>query len=104
LDINVQKGVDIVFTPRAQQYLEKNNCKEITIEMLDISSCCIPVIAPPDVRRGMPREPKRFNLIEKDGLSIYYQRGLPIKPKVTIDVQGFGFIKLLKIVDWEIKF
>lgn len=97
-------GVNIVITPRALEYLEKNNDKDITIDAIDISSCCIPVLAPPDVRKGRPMKPERYHVIEKDGLSIYYSKGLPLRPQVTIDIQGFGFIKLLKIADWEVRF
>jgi hypothetical protein len=104
MDIIVQPEVNIVFTSKVKEYLEKNNIKEITMEAIDISSCCIPVVAPPDVRKGAPREPKQYLLIEKDGVNIYYQRNLPIRPQVTIDIQRFGFIKALKINDWEIKF
>lgn len=104
MELNLQTGVNIVITPKAQEYLKKTNCTEISIESIEISQCCIPVVAPPEVRKGKPIKPENFLLIEKDGLAIYYQRELPKRPQVTIDLQGFGFIKLLKLVDWEIKF
>ncbi len=100
----IHTGVNIVITTRAQEYLKKNNCQVITIEEIDISSCCIPVAAPPDVRKGSPAKPERYILLEKDGLSLYYSKGLPLRDKITIDVQGFGFIKILKIADWVVKF
>lgn len=97
-------GVNIVITSRAQEYLKKKNYQDITIEEIDISSCCIPVVAPPDVRKGSPAKPERYILLEKDGLSIYYSKGLPLKDRITIDALGFGFIKILKIADWEVRF
>lgn len=104
MDEAIPTGVNIVITPRAQEYLKKSNCQEITIEEIDISSCCIPIAAPPDVRKGRPAKLGRFVLLENDGLSIYYSIGLPIRDQITIDAQGFGFIKILKIADWEVKF
>lgn len=104
MDQNIQTEVNIVITPRTQEYLKKSNCQDIMIDAIDISSCCIPVVAPPDVRKGIPTKPERYRLIEKEGISIYYEKVLPLRSQITIDTQGFGFIKMLKIADWEIKF
>lgn len=103
MDQIIQTEVNIVITPRTQEYLKKSNCQEIMIDAINVDSCCIPIIAPPEVRKGMPMKPERYRLIEKEGISIYYEKVLPLRPQITIDTQGFGFIKTLRIADWEIK-
>ncbi|MDA8229088.1 MAG: CC/Se motif family (seleno)protein [Desulfitobacterium hafniense] len=104
MDFNLETEMYIIITPKALEFLKRNNTKNLYIQSVNINQCCIPVIAPPEVHKGVPRQPDKFRLKEMDGLTIYYDKGLPLKPKITIDVQGFGFIKALKIIDWEIRF
>jgi len=104
MPIEVKPEIKINITPRAKEYLERTGSKELYIELVEIKQCCIPLAAPPDVRKGRPAKPENFLKLEADGFTVYYDRSLIRRPEITIDVQGFGIFKGLVITDWEIRF
>lgn len=100
----INPSIRFEFTSRAQELIAKQGIKEITVNPVDINSCCIPVVAPPDVHKGKPKDLDQYDCFEHDGLYIFYNRTLTHPPEVTFDTQGFSFMKGLKITDWEINF
>ena len=104
MDLNLKTGMRIIITPKALELLQKANKREFYIERLVITQCCIPLATPPTVRKGSPRKPDDFYIINVDGITVYYDRNLISKPEVTIDAQGTGFIKGLYVSDWVIKY
>lgn len=92
------------FTPKAKEFLLQKQPPVLHIEAVEINQCCIPLVTPPQVRRGAPYKPEKFIPIEAEGITIYYDRELPKRPQITIDLQGVGFIKGLKISDWQIRY
>jgi len=96
--------MQINITNQAMDFLRKTNKSELYIEHIEIEQCCIPLIVPPIVRKGLPRKPDMFQTFEVNGITVYYDRRLMLKTKITVDTQGFGFVKGLIISDWEIKY
>jgi len=104
MDLNLKTGMRIIITPKALELLQKANKQEFYIERLVVTQCCIPLATPPTVRKGSPRKPDDFYIINVDGITVYYDRNLISKPEVTIDAQGIGFVKGLYVSDWVIKY
>lgn len=96
-----QPRVDM--TPKAQDYLRRAGVKDLYVEQVFIDQCCIPLVAPPDVRKGIPRKPEQFNPLQFEEFTVYYEKNLLAPPVITIDIQNYGFAKTLVIRDWKIK-
>jgi hypothetical protein len=94
----------INITQKAKDFLQKAKKIELYVERLVVSECCIPLSTPPSVRKGRPRKPEDFYPYEVEGITVYYDRNLINKPELTIDAQGFGFVKGLFVSDWVIKY
>lgn len=104
METHLEAEIQFEFTERAKEYLAKQGIQEITIKPVEINSCCIPVVAPPEVHRGGPKNLRDYQTYDWEGLRINYYSALAHPPKVSIDTQGFGFMKGLKITNWEIRF
>lgn len=96
-------AISFSFTPQAKEYILRNQPAIIYIQSTNLDACCVPVVAPPEVRRGTPLKPEKFILIEAEGITIYYDRFLPKRPEITIELYGVGFFKGLRIADWKIR-
>lgn len=103
-NVNLNIKTNIQLTPKAKEFLEKVGERELYIESVDIDHCCMPITAPPIVRKGKPLMPEKFEVIDADGYSVYYDRSLSHRPQVTVDVEGFSFTKRLGVTGWEIRF
>lgn len=96
--------ISFTFTPEAKEFLLQKQVASVQIESMDLDACCIPIVSPPHVRRGTPLKPEKFIPMEADGITIYYDRYLPRRPEIKIELSGFGFFKGLRVADWKIKF
>lgn len=104
LDLKSNMKMKINITQKAKDFLQKAKKIELYVERLVVSECCIPLSTPPSVRKGRPRKPEDFYPYEVEGITVYYDRNLINKPELTIDAQGFGFVKGLFVSDWVIKY
>lgn len=105
LENQAQKPLmSFTFTPEAKEFLNLKQAASVLIESMDLDACCIPVVSPPQVRRGTPLKPENFIPMEAEGITIYYDRYLPKRPEVIIELSGFGVFKGLRVANWEIKF
>ncbi|HVJ49467.1 CC/Se motif family (seleno)protein [Desulfitobacterium sp.] len=96
------QAISFTFTPKAKEYLLQKPPVSVYIEDMTLEACCIPIVSPPQVRRGTPLKPEKFISLEADGITIYYDRFLPKRPEITIELFGVGFLKGLRIADWKI--
>lgn len=103
MDIQDQ-SINFKFTPEAKEYLQQKESASVHIESQDLDACCIPIVSPPQVRRGVPLKPEKFIPMEAEGITVYYDRCLPKRPQLTIELYGVGFLKGLRVADWEIHF
>ncbi|ODA42287.1 CC/Se motif family (seleno)protein [Desulfosporosinus sp. BG] len=106
MDLNhtTSTKMKINITQKALELLQKAKKIELYIERFVVTDCCVPLSTPPAVRKGRPLKPENFYAFEVDGITVYYDRNLISKSEVTIDAQGFGFIKGLIVTDWVIKY
>ncbi|MHB1654197.1 MAG: CC/Se motif family (seleno)protein [Desulfitobacteriaceae bacterium] len=91
-----------VLTVKAQEYLNRAGVQNLYVEQVNIQQCCIPLISPPVVRKGIPLKPANFITSEYEGYTIYFAKNLQWPPVFTIDTQNFGIAKTLVIKDWRI--
>lgn len=103
LDLKSNMKMKIFITQKAKEFLQKARKIELYVERLVVSECCVPLSTPPNVRKGRPRKPDDFYAYEVGGITVYYDRNLINKSKLTIDAQGSGFFKELFVSDWVIK-
>lgn len=89
-------------TARAQAYLLHNGVTAVYVEQVNVQECCIPLISPPLVHKGVPPKPENFLTLEADGVRIFYDKDLLKPDQVIIDTQSYGFLKTLVIKDWPI--
>lgn len=101
MDIKNQ-AISFTFTPKAKEFLQQKQSTSVHIENMCLDACCIPVVSPPQVRRGTPLKPEQFIPMVAEGITIYYDRFLPKRPEITIELFGIGFLKMLRVADWEI--
>ncbi|TGE33672.1 CC/Se motif family (seleno)protein [Desulfosporosinus sp. Sb-LF] len=101
---NLISSIKFNFTQKAKEFLQKANKSALHIETMVVTQCCIPLSIPPTVRKGIPHKPENFHVFNVDGITVYYDRNLILKPEVTIDVRGLGFAKGLIVSDWVIKY
>lgn len=92
------------FTPEAKEFLAQKQTVSVHIESQDLDACCIPIVSPPQVRRGIPLKPENFIPMDVDGIIVYYDRYLPKRPEIKIELSGFGVFRGLRVANWEIKF
>lgn len=104
MELNLMTDIKFNVTQKAKDFLQKAGKTELYVEAVDIQQCCIPLVVPPTVRKGRPYKPEKFDVFDIEGITIYYDRNLIRKPEVTIDAQGIGFAKGLKVSNWEIKY
>ena len=104
LDLKANMKMKINITQRAMEFLQKSKKVELYVENIVVSQCCIPLSTPPTVRKGRPRKPEDFYPYDVEGITVYYDRNLINKSELTIDAQGFGFVRGLFVSDWVIKY
>lgn len=104
MNLTQNSSMRIKITQKAREFLQKSAKKELYIENFDVSQCCIPLATPPAVRKGRPSKPEKFNVYTVDGITVYYDQNLALKPEITIDTQGIGILKGLIVSDWVIKY
>lgn len=104
LNLKMNMSMKITITQKAMDFLQKANKQDFYVERVVVTQCCIPLATPPTVRKGSPRNPDDFYIIDVDGITVYYDRNLITKPEVTIDAQGVGFLTGLFVSDWVIKY
>ncbi|AHF06404.1 CC/Se motif family (seleno)protein [Desulfitobacterium metallireducens] len=97
-------AISFTFTPEAKEFLLQKQVASVHIESMDLDACCIPIVSPPAVRRGNPLKPENFIPMNAEGITVYYDRYLPKRPEVKIELSGFGLFKGLRVANWEIKF
>ena len=106
MDLNHKTSMKmkINITQKAMEFLQKAKKSAFYIERLVVTQCCIPLSTPPTVRKGSPRNPEDFHVYDVDEITVYYDRNLIWKRELTIDTQGYWFIKGLIVSDWVIKY
>lgn len=100
MDIFLQPRVEL--TPKAQEYLRRTGVKELYLEQVNIQQCCVPLISPPEVHKGIPSKAENFVTMTFEEFTIYYERDLKTPPVMIIDIQNFGFLKNLVVKNWRI--
>ena len=93
----------ISLTDAAQNYLRRGRVKNLYIADANIQQCCIPLIAPPVVHKGLPSKPEDFVPIEADGFTVYYEKTLLGPREFAIDLQNYLIGKTLVVKDWRVK-
>ncbi|MEA4901924.1 CC/Se motif family (seleno)protein [Desulfitobacterium sp.] len=105
LETHIQKPmISLKFTPEAKDFLFQKKVDSIHIISMDLDACCIPVVSPPAVRRGAPHNSERFITMDADGITVYYDRCLPKRAEIIIELSVVGFFKNLRVANWRIKF
>lgn len=94
---------EVLITDAAQTYLRRGGVTNIYVTETNVQQCCIPLIAPPVVHKGIPPKPENFVPLEAAGVTVYYERNLLGPKTFTIDVQSYIFAKTLVVKGWQVK-
>ncbi len=93
---------EVVLTDRAQAYLRRGGVQNLYVEDANVQQCCIPLIAPPVVHKGIPPKPENFIPLEANGWTIYYEKNLLGPKTFTIDIQSYVIAKTLIVKGWRV--
>lgn len=93
---------EVQISDAAQTYLRRGGVKNLYVADANVQQCCIPLIAPPVVHKGVPAKPENFVPLEADGWTVYYERNLLGPKTFTIDVQSYVVAKTLVVKGWRV--
>ncbi|MFO1441952.1 Fe-S oxidoreductase [Bacillus sp. Bva_UNVM-123] len=67
--------------------------RQLTVKILEVSSCCAPSVQEVVAVPGRPKTLHQFNELMIDNLSIYIQKTLYEHKKLSLTLSGFSFLK-----------
>lgn len=76
----------------SKKWLEAKG-NQLTIKNLDIKACCAPSVQEIVAIPGIPKPIHQYTEYKVDNLSIYMQKSLGKKEKLTLKLSGFSFLK-----------
>lgn len=77
-------------------YMKEKDETTLTVELETSDSCCIPASLP-HVKLGMPKDTHRFDLFEKDGITIYVYKGAVVKNALRIILRNYLLFKDIEV-------
>jgi hypothetical protein len=69
--------------------------RELTVKILEAKACCAPGVQEVIAVPGKPKKTEYFNQVNYEDLSIYVQKPLSGKEKLTLKLSGFSILKSL---------
>ncbi|MBU8879647.1 Fe-S oxidoreductase [Bacillus sp. FJAT-29790] len=69
--------------------------KQLTVKTIEVKGCCAPGVQEIVAVPGKPKSLNHYNEFIVDNLSIYIQKQIRGKEKLTLKLSGIGFFKTI---------
>ena len=73
----------------------KSKGNQLTVKTLEVKACCAPGVQELVAVPGKPKTLNQFNEVIVDNISIYVQKSIRGKEKITLKLSGFSFLKYI---------
>ncbi|WP_050182227.1 CC/Se motif family (seleno)protein [Domibacillus robiginosus] len=77
---------------KAKSWLESKG-KHLTVNTVEVKGCCIAGVQDLMTIPKKPKDLHRYNEFTVENLSIYVQKNIKVKDKISLKVAGVGFFK-----------
>ncbi len=68
---------------------------QITVKTIEVNSCCAPGVQELFTHQGKPKDLQNYEEFKDEDLSIFIQRGLTSKQKLTLKLSGISIFKTI---------
>jgi hypothetical protein len=92
--INADMKIEI--EDQAKKWIESKG-KHLTVKTVQVKGCCTVGVQELVAIPGKPKTLDRYNECKVDNLSIYIQKNIKIKDKITLKLSGIGFFKSIAV-------
>ena len=84
--------MNIELDTESKQWI-KSKGNHLTVKTLEVNVCCAPGVQELVAVPGKPKTLNQYNEVIVDNISIYIQKRVRGKEKLTLTLSGFGFFK-----------
>lgn len=84
--------MNVEIDAESKKWLESKG-NQLTVKTLDVKGCCSPGVQDVTAIPGKPKDLHQYNELKVDNLSIYVQKMICNKEKLTLKLSGIRFLK-----------
>jgi hypothetical protein len=88
--------MNVEFDAESKKWIESKG-KQLTVKTIEVKGCCAPGVQEFVAVPGKPKTLNRYNELIVDNLSIYVQKNIRGKEKLTLKLSGFSFLKSISV-------
>jgi hypothetical protein len=88
--------MNVELDAESKKWIESKG-KQLTVKTIEVKACCAPGVQELVAVPGKPKTLNRYNEFIVDNLSIYVQKNLRGKEKLTLKLSGFSFLKSISV-------
>ncbi len=76
----------------AKKWIESKG-EQLTVKKIEVKACCAPGVQELLAVPGKPKDLERYHEFKVENLSIYVQKHIKGKEKLSLKLSGFSFLK-----------
>jgi hypothetical protein len=88
--------MNVELDAESKKWIESKG-KQLTVKTIEVKACCAPGVQELVAVPGKPKNLNRYNEFIVDNLSIYVQKNIRGKEKLTLKLSGFSFLKSISV-------
>lgn len=88
--------MNVELDAKSKKWIESKG-KQLTVKTIEVKACCAPGVQELVAVPGKPKTLNRYNEFIVDNLSIYVQKNIRGKEKLTLKLSGFSFLKSISV-------
>ena len=85
-------GMHVELDDAAKKWIESKG-ELLTVKTIEVKACCAPGVQELLAVPGKPKDLERYQEFKVENLSIYVQKQIRAKEKLTLKLSGFSFLK-----------